>query len=467
MDQGTSGHDDTNGNVEGAKSKLRQIQAPMNQLPSAAPVTHPILIFPACILPSLYLEDALRPMARGSPRPLPPSGPAARPPADPAARPLTDPGVGALALSALPAAAIAPPADPAAACGPGMPADDDPRVIMSRYMRASAADIVANLVPPGPADAGAAANAATAGVTARCGVDVPLGRPGGGELVAVGWLWGSGLRGPPAVDGSVGLLAADGCAVPFVLEGPYDELCRSAAAATLATGALPPPPLPLLRTASVPFTPSRMAAPAVLPTVSPFAAGAPAVAAADAWLPAVSDDSFSASRMASLSEPRTVPPLAAAMAAALARTVPGPPAAATAAATLRPMVPKSQAGSVAPAASAPSSASARGCSGFLRRTSSPTMTDRWSGGLVAFATNGCCSSSCESTQRQHKKRVFNTYLVSPQLLLTGTPKVSTFQVSKLGAVARALFCTAAGAEDGHVNPSSKTRFRPTPSRLRS
>ncbi len=57
--------------------------------------------------------------------------------------------------------------------------------------------------------------------------------------------------------------------------------------------------------------------------------------------------------------------------------------------------------------------------------------------------------------------------VSPQLLLTGTPKVSTFQVSKLGAVARALFCTAAGAEDGHVNPSSKTRFRPTTSRLRS
>ncbi len=53
-------------------------------------------------------------------------------------------------------------------------------------------------------------------------------------------------------------------------------------------------------------------------------------------------------------------------------------------------------------------------------------------------------------------------LVSPQLLLSGTPKVSTFQVSKLGAVARALFCTA---EDGHVNPSTKTRFRPTTSRL--
>ncbi len=34
-------------------------------------------------------------------------------------------------------------------------------------------------------------------------------------------------------------------------------------------------------------------------------------------------------------------------------------------------------------------------------------------------------------------------MVSPQLLLTGTPKVSTSQVSKLGAVARALFCIAA------------------------
>ncbi len=36
---------------------------------------------------------------------------------------------------------------------------------------------------------------------------------------------------------------------------------------------------------------------------------------------------------------------------------------------------------------------------------------------------------------------------------------------KLGAVARALSCSDAGAEDGHVNPSSKTRFRPTTSRL--
>ncbi len=55
-------------------------------------------------------------------------------------------------------------------------------------------------------------------------------------------------------------------------------------------------------------------------------------------------------------------------------------------------------------------------------------------------------------------------LACPSVLFTGPYEVST-SGAFAGAVARALFCTAAGAEAGHVNTSANTTFRSTTSRL--